>query len=280
METLAIDAKTSSNTGRTTRGPRRRTSDVAKRRGMVRGTQALIVVVFLGAWELSSGRLIDDLLISRPSEVFPELWSWVVNGDLFYHAASTFKDSALGLLCGGLAGLAVGCILGQSEKLAVVFEPFITALYTMPKHALIPLFIMWVGINSELRVLTSSTIVFFLIFNNTFFGIRDVSAALVNSVRVMGGSSADVLFRVSLPSALIWVVAAMKLAVPQAIVGVVVAEMLAGDRGLGFLVAMNAGTFNTAGTFAAIVALLVVGFIVDRVVGLLTRRALSWKSAS
>jgi NitT/TauT family transport system permease protein len=246
----------------------------------VRLPQLLIVGAFLALWEVSAGRFVDDLLISRPSEIFPELWSWIIEGDLLYHASSTFKDSALGLMCGGLAGLAVGCILGQSEKLAVIFEPFITALYTMPKHALIPLFIMWVGINSELRVLTSSTIVFFLIFNNTFFGIRDVSTALVNSVRVMGGSSADVLFRVSLPSALIWVVAAMKLAVPQAIVGVVVAEMLAGDRGLGFLVAMNAGTFNTAGTFAAILALLVAGFLVDRLVGLLTRRALSWKNAS
>jgi NitT/TauT family transport system permease protein len=246
----------------------------------VRLPQILIIVAFLALWELSAGRFVDDLLISRPSEIFPKLWSWILDGDLLYHASSTFKDSALGLLCGGLAGLAVGCILGQSQKLAVIFEPFITALYTMPKHALIPLFIMWVGINSELRVLTSSTIVFFLIFNNTFFGIRDVSTALVNSVRVMGGTRADVLFRVSLPSALIWVVAAMKLAVPQAIVGVVVAEMLAGDRGLGFLVAMNAGTFNTAGTFAAIVALLVAGFLVDRLVGILTRRALSWKNAS
>lgn len=280
METLTIDEKSSQGAEITAKNPSRRRTKRARGTGKVRLAQALIVLGFLALWEFSSGRLIDDLLVSRPSAVFPELWSWIVNGELFYHAASTFKDSAFGLLFGGLAGLTVGCILGQSAKLAVVFEPFITALYTMPKHALIPLFIMWVGINSELRVLTSSTIVFFLIFNNTFFGIRDVSAALVSSVRVMGGSSADVLFRVSLPSALIWVVAAMKLAVPQAIVGVVVAEMLAGDRGLGFLVAMNAGTFNTAGTFAAIVALLVVGFIVDRVVGLVTRRALSWKTAA
>jgi NitT/TauT family transport system permease protein len=245
-----------------------------------RSWQAFIVIAVLVIWELSSDRFVDSLLISRPSEIFPKLWSWMVEGDLLYHASSTFKDSLLGLLVGGLAGLIVGCVLGQSKRLAVIFEPFITALYTMPKHALIPLFIMWVGINSELRVLTSSTIVFFLIFNNTFFGIRDVSTNLVNSVRVMGGSAADVLFRVSLPSALIWVVAAMKLAVPQAIVGVVVAEMLAGDRGLGFLVAMNAGTFNTAGTFAAILALLIAGFLVDRLVGLLTRRALAWKSTS
>lgn len=242
--------------------------------------QAVLVAAFLAAWELASGRLIDDLLISRPSEVLPTFWDWVVSGDLFWHASSTFKDAGLGLLAGGLAGLLVGAVLGQSKVLAEVFEPFITAMYTMPKHALIPLFIIWVGIGSPLRVLTAATIVFFLVFFNTFFGIKDVSQPLINSVRVMGGSRLDVMARVRLPSALIWVVAAMKLAVPQAIVGVVVAEMLAGDRGLGYLVARNAGLFNSDGTFAAILALLIAGFVVDRLMSMATKRPLEWKNSN
>lgn len=246
----------------------------------VRAAQLAVGAGILLLWELASGRFVDDLLISRPSEILPELWSWVITGELFSHAISTFSDAALGLLAGGLVGLAVGALLGQSERLAAVFEPFITALYTMPKHALIPLFIMWVGIGSELRVLTAGVIVFFLIFYNTFFGIKDVSESLKNSVRIMGGSPADVLFRVSLPSALIWVVAGLKLAVPQAIVGVVVAEMLAGGEGLGYLVALNAGTFNSSGTFAAIFVLLFVGFAVDRILSWITRPALQWKGAA
>lgn len=241
--------------------------------------QALLVVGFFSLWEVASGRWVDDLLISRPSEVLPQFWEWVRTGELLHHASSTFKDAGLGLLAGGLAGLVVGSLLGQFRFLAEIFEPFITAMYTMPKHALIPLFIIWVGIGSSLRILTAATIVFFLIFFNTFFGIKDVSAGLVNSVRVMGGSRLDVLVRVRLPSALIWVVAALKLAVPQAIVGVVVAEMLAGDRGLGYLVARNAGLFNSAGTFAAILALLVAGFAVDRLMTLLTKRPLEWKDS-
>ncbi len=259
---------------------RRKRHERNKRRWGVRLAQVGVAAAILLGWQWASGRVVDDLLISRPSEILPELWSWVMNGELGTNAISTFKDAALGLLAGGIIGLVVGSLLGQSERLAAVFEPFITALYTMPKHALIPLFIMWVGIGSELRVLTAAVIVFFLIFYNTFFGIRDVSEALKNSVRIMGGSPLDVLVRVSLPSALIWVVAGLKLAVPQAIVGVVVAEMLAGDRGLGYLVALNAGTFNSAGTFAAIFVLLFVGFAVDRVLSWATKPALSWKSSA
>lgn len=192
----------------------------------------------------------------------------------------TFQNALLGLVVGGVLGIIVGIILGQSKMLAEIFEPFITALYTMPKHALIPLFIMWVGIGAMLGILTAAVIVFFLVFFNTFFGIKDVSQSLVNGVRVMGGSSLDVMFRVRLPSALIWVVAALKLAVPQAVVGVVVAEMLAGDSGLGYLVSRNAGMFNSAGTFAALLALLIAGFLIDRLMSWVTRKPLQWKNAN
>jgi NitT/TauT family transport system permease protein len=261
--------------GRARRGRRARN---AHRRNIIL-IQIAVIAAILVLWELAAGRLVDDLLISRPSEIFPNFWEWVVNGELFYHASSTLKDALMGLLAGGMAGLIVGAVLGQSERLAEIFEPFITAMYTLPKHALIPLFIMWVGIGTELRVLTAAVIVFFLVFFNTFFGIKDVSRSLINSVRVMGGSTMDVMTRVRLPSALIWVVAALKLAVPQAIVGVVVAEMLAGDRGLGYLVARNAGLFNSSGTFAAIFALLIIGFTIDRIMTQVTKRPLQWKNS-
>jgi NitT/TauT family transport system permease protein len=261
--------------GRARRGRRARN---AHRRNIIL-IQIAVIAAILILWELAAGRLVDDLLISRPSEIFPNFWEWVVNGELFYHASSTLKDALMGLLAGGMAGLIVGAVLGQSERLAEIFEPFITAMYTLPKHALIPLFIMWVGIGTELRVLTAAVIVFFLVFFNTFFGIKDVSRSLINSVRVMGGSTMDVMARVRLPSALIWVVAALKLAVPQAIVGVVVAEMLAGDRGLGYLVARNAGLFNSSGTFAAIFALLIIGFTIDRIMTQVTKRPLQWKNS-
>jgi NitT/TauT family transport system permease protein len=276
-QTLLVD-QTTIDDAATSRARKYRRERNARRRNVIL-IQALVLAAFLATWELVSGRLIDDLLISRPSEIFPEFWGWLRSGDLLYHASSTLKDAALGLLAGGFAGLLVGSILGQSARLAEIFEPFITAMYTLPKHALIPLFILWVGIGTELRVLTAATIVFFLVFFNTFFGIKDVSPALINSVRVMGGSKLDVMARVRLPSALIWVVAAMKLAVPQSIVGVVVAEMLAGDRGLGYLVARNAGLFNSSGTFAAIFALLIAGFAMDRLMNVVTRRPLEWKNA-
>ncbi|MFE5708922.1 ABC transporter permease [Rhodococcus koreensis] len=249
------------------------------RRAKIVAVQVAIISALIVCWELASGRLINDIMISAPSRVFPTFWEWVVDGVIFEAAATTFSNAFIGLALGGTAGIVVGVILGQSRWLADIFEPFITAVYTMPKHALIPLFIMWVGIGATLGILTSAVIAFFLIFFNTFFGIREVKKSLINSVRIMGGSSVDVLLRVRLPSALMWVVAGLKLAVPQAIVGVVIAEMLAGDQGLGYLVSKNASSFNAAGTYAALITLLVAGFLIDRIMTAMTKKPLEWKNS-
>ncbi|PBC39350.1 ABC transporter permease [Rhodococcus sp. ACS1] len=261
----------------------KRRSTVSHTRRMHRAkiavAQIAIIAVLLTTWELVSGRLINDIMISAPSNVFPLFWEWLTTGVILDAALQTFSNAALGMVLGGTAGIAVGVVLGQSRLLGDTFEPFITALYTMPKFALIPLFIMWVGIGSALGVLTAAVVAFFLIFFNTFFGIREVKQSLINSVRIMGGSTLDVLWRVRLPSALVWVFAGLKLAVPQAIVGVVVAEMLAGDQGLGHLVARNASSFNSAGTYAALIALLLAGFLIDRIMSALTKKPLEWKNS-
>jgi NitT/TauT family transport system permease protein len=247
------------------------------RRWLVPLIRLLIVVAVLFVWELISGRVVDEFFISKPSEIWDTWSGWVGDGTLWYNASSTFASAAIGFLLGGACALIVGYILGGSQRLADVLEPFITSIYSLPKLALVPLFVMWFGIGRPLQVMICALVVFFLMFYNTFYGIRDVDRALIDSMRVMGGSRWDIAVRVRLPSALVWVVAGLKLSVPQALVAVVVAEILASNRGLGHLVALNSGQFNSAGTFAALLTLLIIGITIDRGVGVITRSALLWK---
>lgn len=239
--------------------------------------QMLILVGFLGLWEFSAGRFIDEFFISRPSEIGRVWLNWIEDGTLWYNASSTFFSAAIGFAIGGISAIVVGYALGGSTRLADVFEPFITSIYSLPKLALVPLFVMWFGIGRPLQVAICALVVFFLMFYNTFYGIRDVDRDLIDSMRVMGGTRWDIATRVRLPSALVWVVAGLKLSVPQALVAVVVAEILASNRGLGHLVALNSGQFNSAGTFAALLTLLIIGITIDRLLAILTRRALIWK---
>jgi NitT/TauT family transport system permease protein len=138
---------------------------------------------------------------------------------------------------------------------------------------------MWFGLGMEFRIVFAATIVFFLVYYNTFFGVREVSRDLVNAVRIMGAGRFQVLVRVIVPSALVWVAAGLKISVPYALVGVVVAEMVAGNSGMGFLLSRAASQFSAAQSFAAIFGLLVMALIMDWAITLLSARALRWKAA-
>lgn len=249
-----------------------------RRRGTVYALRLLVLVLIIGLWELLSGRVIDDFFISSPSKIVVEWWGWAVDGTLWYNAYSTLLSAVIGFVLGSVAALIIGYALGVSARLADVFEPYITAIYSLPRVALIPLFVIWLGIGRQLQFAVCGIVVFFLMFFNTYFGIRDVSRSLIDSMRIMGASRLDVATKVRLPSALVWVVAGLKLSVPESLVAVVVTEMLASNRGLGHLVSLNSGQFNTTGTFAALFTLLIIGIVIDRLVGLVTRRALVWKN--
>src|SRR5690606_8570383 len=129
--------------------------------------------------------------------------------------------------------------------------------YSLPKVALAPLFIVWFGIGLEMKVILTAAIVFFIVFLNTFTGVREVSAELVAILRLMGAKERHLLTKVIVPSAIVWVFAGLRLSVPYALIGAVVGEIIASNRGLGYLVAHAAGQFDTAGTFAALFSIVI-----------------------
>jgi len=240
--------------------------------------QVGLAVVLLLLWEWASGRLVKEFFISKPSAIADTLWTWIRTGVLWDNAEPTLIASAWGFAIGGIAAVVIGYILAQSAFLARVLEPFITALYGTPKQALVPVLIIILGIGRPLQVAISAVITFFLMFYNVFAGVNEVSRSLVDQVRIMGGSSLDIARFVKFPSAMVWVVAGLKLSVPQALVGVVIAEMLAGNVGLGYLLMLNSGQFNSAGTYAALMSLITIVFVVNKLVTLATRRSLVWKA--
>lgn len=233
--------------------------------------------LLLAGWELGAGAFFDDFFTSRPSEVWETWWEWVLDGSLWFNASSTVLSAALGFAIGGTAALVMGYLLGSNRFLSDLLEPFITSIYALPKIALVPLLVLWVGVGRPLQLAIAGLVAFFLMFYNVYFGIRDVDRDLINALKIMGARRADIALRVRMPAALVWVAAGLKISVPQTLVAVVVAEILASNRGLGHLVASNASQFNTAGTFAALFSLLIVGLTVDRVVGYLSGRALRWR---
>ncbi len=240
--------------------------------------QVAVIALFFGFWEIAADRWIPALFVSRPSLIAATMWKWMLDGTYLRATWATLQATLLGFVAGASTGMVAGYATGSWPRLGVVVAPIMTALYTLPRLALAPLFLLWFGLGLEFRVVFAATIVFFLVYYNTYFGVREVSGELVAAVRIMGASRWQLTRRVIIPSALTWVAAGLKISVPYALVGVVVAEMLAGSEGLGYLLAKNAEQFAAHATFAAIAGVLFIALAIDALVTLVTRRALKWKT--
>lgn len=243
----------------------------------IRAGQIGIGVALLLIWHTVSGRWIDPFFISSPDAVAIKLWTWGVDGTLWHAFTYTFKAMIAGFIIGSLAGFFTGFALGRSDLLARLFDPYITAIYCMPKIALAPLLILWFGIGIESKIAMSALIVFFLVFLNTFSGVRDVNPLYLHVTSIMGASPMQQLRLVIFPSAAAWVLTGLKVSVPYALIGAVVGELISSNRGIGFLIGQASGIFDTAGVFAGLTVLAVTGIVLNAGLKKLERRLLRWR---
>lgn len=277
MTDMTIDPKAVAQPAKRRKAPVR--ISPARRKMENLGLQLLLIAAFLMLWEYASDRWVPKLMVSKPSEIGATIRKWLMDGTFAKNLWVTIQATAGGFLLGAGAGMALGFATGAWKRLGEVLQPIVTAFYTLPRLALAPLFLLWFGLGMEFRIMFSATIVFFLVYYNTYFGVREVSSELISAVRIMGANQFQVAVRVIIPSALVWVAAGLKISVPYALVGVVVAEMLASDQGMGYLLSRGASQFSASQSFAAIFGLLVVALVVDWIITRITNHALRWKNA-
>jgi NitT/TauT family transport system permease protein len=246
----------------------------------INGGRILLLVVLIAVWQLASGSLLSPLVFSSPLAVLRQLLQWIGDGTLWFHTAITLQETMLGLLFGIVAGIIAGFLLGPQQVLSKILDPFIIALYSIPKVALAPLFIVWFGIGLQMKVILAAVTVFFLVFFNTLAGVRNVDLDLVDAVHLMGGGRRDIMFKVIIPSATGWVLTGLRIAIPYALIGAIIAELVASNRGIGYLIDSSAAQFNTAGVFAALVVLTIIAAILNAIVGVIDRKTSRWKAVT
>jgi NitT/TauT family transport system permease protein len=238
----------------------------------------LLFAALLALWEAGARlRWFNPSFSSFPSEIYAALVELARSGDLLQHVPITITEAVVGFVCGTLAGGLVGFVFGWWEKVAELLDPFVIAIYSLPKVALAPLFILWFGIGIQAKIILTATIVFFLVFFNTYAGVRDTSRELIDIVRLMGAGTGQLVRRVVLPSALTAIFVGLRVSVPYALIGAVVGEMMASNRGVGFLLVRATGQFDTAGAFAALFVLIVVSTAFNALIVALERYLLRWK---
>jgi NitT/TauT family transport system permease protein len=241
--------------------------------------RVLLFVAILGVWQLASGPLIPEFFISKPSAIAASLLQKVARGNLFFHIGITAAEAFIGFLVGAFLGTLAGVLLGRIPFLADLLQPFILAFYSLPKIALAPLFVLWIGIGIEMKIVLTATVVFFLVFLNTFTGVRNVSKELEAILYLMGANERHVLTKVVLPSAITWVFAGLRISVPYALIGAIVGELIASNRGLGFVLASASSQFDTAGVFATLIVIMLLAFVLNTMVQLAETWLMPWNSA-
>ncbi|SCW34337.1 MULTISPECIES: ABC transporter permease [unclassified Pseudomonas] len=240
------------------------------------GRLAIFAAIFL-SWQFASGPLVDPFFVSSPLEIGRRFIELVVSGRLFAHGWITVVETLVGFFLGALAGITVGLILGRNALLAKLLDPILTSIYSLPKVALAPLFIMWFGIGIEMKIILTATIVFFLVFLNTYSGVRAVEREQLEILRLMGAKEHHLITKVVLPSAIQWVFTGLKLSVPYALIGAIVGEIMAANRGLGYLLQDAAGQLDTAGVFAALIAIIALALLLQAAVRALETYLMPWK---
>jgi sulfonate transport system permease protein len=240
--------------------------------------QIMLAVTLLLAWEWGSrSGALDPFFFSRPSDVAARVWGWTVTGSIWPHLMTTAVEATLSFAIGALFGVVFGFALARASFLAALLDPFIRVGNALPRVVFAPIFLLWFGLGIWSKVALGVTVVFFVVFFNTYRGVREVDRVIVDNARMLGASERQLIRHVLIPSALTWIFSSLHVSIGLAIIAVVVGEYLGASRGVGYVIAQAEGVFDTTGVFAGMTVLaagvLLVGGAVDR----LERRLLRWK---
>jgi NitT/TauT family transport system permease protein len=272
--------------------------------------QAVICAVVLTIWQWGYDLhaklpwlvpdLLDPYFISKPSKIFNNflilsciksktgVFNGFFNGDfakclarnennLWVATAITLKNTFFGFFTGVVSGFAAGLILGRSDRLSAIFQPFITAVNSIPRIALAPIIVLAFGIGDVSKVVTSWIVVVFLVFFNTFEGARSIDEGFINVARLLGASEWQITRTVVIPSTMAWVFASLSPAISFALIGVIVGEFIGAEHGIGRLIIESEARGEASGMMVAVIVLMLVGVALSALIRRLQAYLLRWQ---
>jgi NitT/TauT family transport system permease protein len=228
-------------------------------------------------WELVSRLLVANaLFLAAPSQIVYAIYQLTLTGELGRHIYISSIEFVIGYVIAAVIGIALGFGMASNARFKQAMQPWISGFYATPTIALAPLFILWLGIGIWSKVLVVIFLVLFPVTINTEAGLRTTSERLIEMLKSFGASRSQIFFKVSLPSALPFILAGLKLGIGRGLIGVVVAELFGSRAGLGRLISQSADAFNMPELFAGVIVLAVAGIAMTAGFGWLEKRLVPW----
>ena len=239
---------------------------------------AVFVGVVLGLWEWGAHTgYIDPSFMGSPLGIINFTLENLANvrlwGDLSYTLLAVFSS----FFIGSVAAMATGLAFVTWPKLEAFCEPYVAAMNVLPRIALVPLFILWFGLGVGSKIALGVSLTFFIVLSTTVAGIRGVSQDHITLTRSLGASSRQMFFWVTLPGAVPVLFSGLRLGLIYALLGVVGAEVIASERGLGQQLAYLGSTFNVNGVWSLLLDLALIGVLIMKLMNWVERRLLHWQ---
>jgi len=239
--------------------------------------RTLSVAVFFVIWEYY-GRRMDPIFMAPPSAIFNATLELIQSGALRKALVESLWPFAVGMTLTVIFGIAIGIAIAQWRIVEYILDPFINALYAIPRIALVPLIILWAGLEFTGKVTILVSVAVFPIIVNTYAGIRDVRGSMLEIGRASGATDTQIFFKIVIPAAIPFIMAGVRLSVGLAIIGIIVAEFFTAISGLGGMIVEYANVFATAKLFVPIIVIALVGVVLTELVMWMERRMSTWRT--
>lgn len=218
-----------------------------------------LFLFFLIIWEVSSDTgMIDSFFFSSPSLVVKCAYRMILDGSLFIHIGITLSETIISFFLVFVLGITLALFLWSSDKLSEVLEPYLVILNSLPKSALAPLLIVWLGTGMKTIIVAGISVALFGSVISLYTGFHEVDKNKLTLIRTLGGTKRDALRKVVLPSSIPTIISTIKVNIGLALVGVIIGEFLAARRGLGYLIIYGSQVFQLHMVIMSIILLCII----------------------
>ena len=238
-----------------------------------------LAAALLGWWLVSHLAGLPAFILPAPEQVALRFWKALLDGSLLSNTAATLLEVLLGLLSGTVAAVTLGYAIAKSRLFEQIVSPYLVATQAIPIVAIAPLLVIWFGPGIFSKMLICALIVFFPVLVNTVVGMRAVPRPLHDLMHSLQAGSWQILRMLELPAALPVLLGGLRVGATLSVIGAVVGELVGSDHGLGFLINVGRGQYDTALVFVAVFTLITLALSLYGMVSLLESRLLVWQNA-
>jgi NitT/TauT family transport system permease protein len=242
-------------------------------------TTPISVVALIILWDLALKAFhVPPYLVPSPSKVWDALSQGVQDGVLVHHTMVTTKEIVVGYAAGSGLGIVLGIFISQYVTVERIVYPYVIALNAVPKVAVAPLMVVWFGVGLASKVIIAALVSFFPLLVNVVLGLKSTEADQLKLMHSLTASRWQTFYMVQLRNALPSIFAGLEVAIVLSVVGAIVGEFVSAQEGLGYYIDEMNAMVNTAGMFAALIILSVLGYTMSKIVRLVARKVVFWRA--